>query len=172
MQYSTVFRLLLVWFIRLLDLKQYAEKLKITYLIFKSLRLKDTDLKITADNVSEKRIQTDTASLDDRSMSDEIQSELLFSLFPRSQTKSLNAYSTGITWPRIVWNKSLKNSFHSRYFSQPRGVCDRFLWSYSWLIDWFWFFSPEILHQKHSSVYCKFTGVLLRGAISETGGHR
>ena len=98
MQYSTVFRLLLVWFIRLLDLKQYAEKLKITYLIFKSLRLKDTDLKITADNVSEKRIQTDTASLDDRSMSDEIQTELIFSLFPRRE--NVDVYCTGITWPR------------------------------------------------------------------------
>ena len=145
---------------------------KMTYLFCTSLRLKDKDLQITADNVSEKRIQTDTASLDDRSMPDEIQSELLFSLFPRSQTKSLNAYSTGITWPRIEWNKPLKNSVNSRYFSHPGGVCDRVLWSYSWLIDWFWFFSPEILHQKHSSVYCKFTGVLLREAISETGGHR
>ena len=112
---------------------------KMTYLIFTTLRLNNEDLQITAGNVSDTLIQTDNTSLDNRSMPDEIQSELLFSLFPRSQTKSLNAYSTGITWPRIVWNKSLKNSFHSRYFSQPRGVCDRFLWSYSWLIDWFWF---------------------------------
>ena len=74
---------------------------KMTYLIFTSLRLKDKDLKITVDNVSEKRIQTDTASLDDRSMSDEIQSELLFSLFPRSPRESINAYSTGITGPRM-----------------------------------------------------------------------
>ena len=101
MQYSTVFRLLLVWFIRLLDLKQYAENKEITYLIFTSLRLKDKDLQITADNVSEKRIQTDTTSLDDRSMPDEIKSDLLFSPFPRSQRESLNVYSTGITWPRI-----------------------------------------------------------------------
>ena len=75
---------------------------KMTYLIFTSLRLKDKDLKITVDNVSEKRIQTDTASLDDRSMSDEIQSELSFSLFPRSQRESVSVYDTGITWPRIV----------------------------------------------------------------------
>ena len=122
MQYSTMFRLLLVWFIRLLDLKQYAENKNITYSIFTSLRLKDTDLKITAENVSEKRIQTDNTSLDDRSMSDEIQTELLFSLFPRSQRESVNAYCTGITWPRMEWNKPLKNSVNSRYFSQPGGV--------------------------------------------------
>ena len=70
-------------------------------MIFTSLRLNNEDLQITADNVSEKLIQTDTTSLDDLSMPDEIQSDLLFSPFLRSQRKSLNAYSTGITWPRI-----------------------------------------------------------------------
>ena len=75
---------------------------KMTYLIFTTLRLNNEDLQITAGNVSDTLIQTDNTSLDNRSMPDEIQSELLFSLFPRSQTKSLNAYSTGITWPRIV----------------------------------------------------------------------
>ena len=74
---------------------------KMTYLIFTTLRLNNEDLQITAGNVSDTLIQTDNTSLDNRSMPDEIQSELLFSLFPRSQTKSLNAYSTGITWPRI-----------------------------------------------------------------------
>ena len=141
---------------------------KMTYLIFTSLR-KDKDLQITA-NVREKRTQTNTTSLDDRSMSDEIQSELLFSLFPRSPRESINAYSTGITGPRMEWDKPLKISFHFRYFSHPGGVFHRCLWSYSWLIDWFWFIS-EISHQ-HFSVYCKFMGVLLKGAISETGGHR
>ena len=61
---------------------------KMTYLIFTTLRLNNEDLQITAGNVSETLIQTDNTSLDNRSMPDKIQSELLFSIFPRSQTKS------------------------------------------------------------------------------------
>ena len=60
---------------------------KMTYLIFTTLRLNNRDLQITADNVSEKRIQTDTTSLDDRSMPDKIQSELLFPYFPGVREK-------------------------------------------------------------------------------------
>ena len=47
---------------------------KMTYLIFTTLRLNNEDLQITAENVSEKLIQTDNTSLDDRSMPDEIKS--------------------------------------------------------------------------------------------------
>ena len=61
---------------------------KMTYLIFTTLRLNNEDLQITAGNVSDTLIQTDNTSLDNRSMPDKIQSELLFSIFPRSQTKS------------------------------------------------------------------------------------
>ena len=74
---------------------------KMTYLIFTTLRLNNEDLQITAGNVSDTLIQTDNTSLDNRSMPDEIQSELLFSLFPRSPRESINAYSTGITGPRM-----------------------------------------------------------------------